>query len=38
LKGVDVLPTMGINVLDILRHKELVLTEAAVTALEERLS
>ena len=38
LKGVDVLPTMGINVLDILRHKELVLTEAAVSALQERLS
>jgi large subunit ribosomal protein L4 len=38
LKGVDVLPMVGINVLDILRHKELVLTEAAVAALEERLS
>lgn len=38
LKGVDVLPVMGINVLDILRHKELVLTESAVAALQERLS
>ncbi len=38
LKGVDVLPAIGINVLDILRHKELVLTEAAVSALQERLS
>ncbi len=38
LKHVDVLPNVGINVYDILRHKELVLTESAVTALEERLS
>jgi large subunit ribosomal protein L4 len=38
IKHVDVLPVMGINVLDILRHKELVLTTAAVTALEGRLS
>ncbi len=34
---VDVLPTAGANVYDILRHKQLVLTKEAVAALEERL-
>lgn len=38
LKYVDVLPQIGINVYDILRHKELVLTKAAVESLEARLS
>lgn len=38
IKHVDVLPTAGINVYDILRHKELVLTKAAVEALQERLA
>ncbi len=38
IKHVDVLPTIGINVHDILRHKELVLTKAAIESLEERLS
>jgi large subunit ribosomal protein L4 len=38
IKHVDVLPVAGINVLDILRHKELVLTEAAIVSLEERFS
>ncbi|WP_310619394.1 50S ribosomal protein L4 [Flexibacterium corallicola] len=33
---VDVLPVQGINVYDILRRDTLVLTKAAVTALEER--
>ena len=37
LIGHDVLPTMGANVYDILRHKELVLSKDAVAALEERL-
>ena len=37
LKGVDVLPTQGANVYDILRHKELVLTKASVEALQARL-
>lgn len=37
LKGVDVLPQMGANVYDILRHAELVLTEDAVKLLEARL-
>ncbi len=34
---VDVLPQAGINVYDILRHKQLVLTKDAVKHLEERL-
>ena len=33
---IDVLPVQGINVYDILRRKKLVLTKAAVAALEER--
>lgn len=37
IKHVDVLPTAGANVLDILRHNQLVLTKAAVAKLEERL-
>ncbi|MFI3241708.1 MAG: 50S ribosomal protein L4 [Alphaproteobacteria bacterium] len=35
--GVDVLPTIGANVYDILRRDKLVLTKDAVVALEERL-
>ncbi len=38
IKHVDILPQEGINVYDILRHKELVLTQAAVKSLEERLA
>ncbi|MBN8544370.1 MAG: 50S ribosomal protein L4 [Alphaproteobacteria bacterium] len=38
LVGVDVLPTQGANVLDIMRHKELVLTKEAAIALEKRLA
>jgi large subunit ribosomal protein L4 len=34
---VDVLPGIGANVYDILRHKQLVLTKDAVKHLEERL-
>ncbi len=37
IQFVDVLPVMGANVYDILRHKQLVLTKDAVAALEERL-
>ncbi|WP_374298176.1 50S ribosomal protein L4, partial [Sphingomonas sp.] len=33
---IDVLPVQGINVYDVLRHKKLVLTKAAVEALEAR--
>lgn len=36
--GVDILPQQGANVYDILRHDELILTEAAVKCLEERLA
>jgi large subunit ribosomal protein L4 len=36
LPSVDVLPVAGINVYDILRHDKLVLTTAAVEALEAR--
>ena len=38
VKFMDVLPTIGMNVYDILRHEKLVLTEAAVKKIEERLS
>jgi len=37
IPGVDVLPVQGINVYDILRREKLVLTKAAVEALEARL-
>jgi large subunit ribosomal protein L4 len=37
IEGVDVLPSMGANVYDILRRDTLVLTKAAVEALEARL-
>lgn len=36
LPNIDVLPVQGINVYDILRHGKLVLTKAAVDALEAR--
>ena len=36
IPNVDVLPVQGINVYDILRANTLVLTKAAVSALEER--
>ena len=38
LKTVDVLPSQGANVYDILRSDTIVLTKAAVEALEARLS
>lgn len=37
IKHVDVLSQAGVNVYDILRHKQLVLTKDAVKHLEERL-
>ena len=37
LNGVDVLPSMGANVYDILRSDTLVITKAGVEALEARL-
>lgn len=38
IAGIDVLPQIGANVHDILRHDHLVLTKEAVEALEARLS
>jgi large subunit ribosomal protein L4 len=38
LVGIDVLPSIGANVYDILRHDTLVLTRAAVDKLTERLA
>jgi large subunit ribosomal protein L4 len=35
---VDLLPASAINVYDIMRHSTLVLTKAALTAIEERLA
>ena len=35
-QNVDVLPVQGINVYDIVRRRKLVLTKAAVEALEAR--
>jgi len=37
IKHVDVLPSQGVNVYDIINHKELVLTKDAVAYLEARL-
>ncbi len=37
LSGIDVLPSQGANVYDILRRETLVLTRAALERLEERL-
>ena len=38
IHGIDVMPSIGANVYDILRHEKLVLTEEAVKKLEERLA
>ena len=38
LVGVDVLPTVGANVYDILRHDVLAITTAAIEGLKERLA
>ena len=37
IEGIDVLPSMGANVYDILRRDQLVITRAGVAALEARL-
>lgn len=37
IPGVTVLPSTGLNVYDILNHRNLVMTEAAVVAVTERL-
>jgi large subunit ribosomal protein L4 len=36
IPNIDVLPVQGLNVYDILRRKKLVLTQAALQAIEER--
>jgi large subunit ribosomal protein L4 len=36
IPNIDVLPVQGINVYDVLRRNTLVLSKAAVAALEER--
>ena len=38
IPNIDVLPIQGINVYDILRRKKLVLTKAAVEALDQRFA
>ncbi len=38
LHGIDILPTQGINVYDILKHDTLLLTVSAVEALTKRLA
>jgi large subunit ribosomal protein L4 len=38
ITNIDALPTIGLNVLDILKHKNLVLTADAVKAVEKRLA
>ena len=38
INNVDVLPTIGLNVLDILKHEKLVLTADAVKSVEARLA
>ncbi len=35
---IDVLPTMGLNVMDVLKHDKLVLTADAIKTIEARLS
>ena len=37
LPRVSALPAVGLNVFDVLRHPKLLITKAAVAALEERL-
>jgi large subunit ribosomal protein L4 len=38
IANVDILPAIGLNVLDILKHEKLVLTADAVKAVEKRLA
>ena len=38
IANIDVLPTIGLNVLDVLKHEKLVLTADAVKAIEARLA
>ena len=38
IEGLDILPTMGANVFDILKRDTLVITKAGLEALEARLT
>ena len=38
LQGLDILPVVGANVYDIVRHDVLVLTKAGIDGLKERLA
>lgn len=38
IKNIDALPTIGLNVLDILKHEKLVLTSDSVKSIEARLA
>ena len=38
IKGLDVLPNAGLNVYDVLRREQLVLTRSAIEAIEARFS
>lgn len=38
IANIDVLPTIGLNVLDILKHEKLIITANGVKAIEERLA
>ena len=38
IANIDGLPTIGLNVLDILKHDKLVLTKDSIKAIEERLA
>jgi len=38
IEGLNVLPSQGANVYDILNHRTLVLTKAGIEALEARLA
>ena len=38
IHGIDVLPTIGANVYDILRHDVLAITTAGIAGLKERLT
>jgi large subunit ribosomal protein L4 len=38
VRGLDVLPVIGANVYDIMRHDVLVITKAGIEGLKERLA
>ena len=38
VQGIDILPVVGANVYDIVRHDVLVITKAGIDGLKERLA